>query len=451
MRQQRCLRRAGLVAASAVIVLLAGCREELPARSDEAHGSPPSAAAPKQVTLAIRDDWDKGHDLAEVGRDFALINELGVNVLFVNIGWDDYEPEKDRFDFEWLHQFVELAARHGIKLRPYICYKPWWEGDGGWNSPPSDYQQWRDFCAKLGEEMKRHPNVLSYEIWLEENSRMWWRGTADQYRELLESAASALRSADPDCLIALGGFTCPDDDYLRACAEGSSDQYFDVVPLHCYNETWAPEALEEYLSPRYSESFFSVLDGEAGGKPLWMSECGYSTMDRSEEDQANYIARAVSYFLADPLARNRFALFTCYELRDLPEGSQMIGDEHNYHFGLCRSDGSKKLAFRTYRLLVSLLDGRSVRAADGRVRITATSGSLGAEHHHLLQRADGAQILFVYDKENAATVQATLSDPGAACTSWRLDGTSEPWADFDGANISGIALDPGQVRIFEIR
>jgi len=451
MRQLRCLRGAGLVAASGIIFLVAGCRGELPARRDDAHYSPAAAAAPKQITLAIRDDWDKGHDLGEIAGDFALINELGVNVLFVNIGWDDYEPEKDHFDFDWLHQFVELAARHGIKLRPYICYKPWWEGDGRWNSPPSDYQQWRDFCARLGEEMKRHPNVLSYEIWLEENSRMWWGGTADQYRELLKSAATALRRADPDCLIALGGLTCPDDEYLRACSEGASEQHFDVVPLHCYNETWASEPLEEYLAPQYSDSFFSVLDEEGGGRPLWLSECGYSTMIRSEEDQANYIARAVSYFLSDPLARNRFALFTYYELRDLAEGSQMIGDEHNYHFGLCRSDGSKKLAFRTYRLLVSLLDGRSVRAADGRVRITATSGSLGAEHHHLLQRADGAQILFVYDKENAATVQATLSDPGAACTSWRLDGTSEPWADFDGANISGIALDPGQVRIFEIR
>jgi len=433
------------VSAAIIALLLSGCRP-----GDVNPGSAPPTEDLKQITLAIRDDYDKGHDLDEIAKDFALVRELGIDELFVNIGWDDYEPEKDVYDFDWLHQFVELAAEHGIKLRPYICYKPWWEGDGRWNSPPSDFQQWRDFCARLGEEMKRHPNILSFEIWLEENAEMWWTGDAPQYVALLQHASETLRAANPRWQIALGGFTHPDRWFLAECTESDIEILYDIVPLHCYNETWADAALEEYFNRGYTGPFLTMLDEEGGGQPLWMSECGYSTMERTEEDQANYIARAVAYFLADPASDDRFSLFTYYEIKDLPEGEAMIGDEHNYHFGLCRSDRTKKLAFHTYQMLVKLLNGRTVAAADSRVVVEATEGEFGDEYHHLLVRADGSQVLFVYDKQAAATAKATLALPGRTCTKWNLDGSSQTWADFDGNTISNIDLTPGHVCIFEI-
>jgi hypothetical protein len=209
--------------------------------------------------------------------------------------------------------------------------------------------------------------------------------------------------------------------------------------------------LGEYFNSSYTGPFLRLLDEEGGRKPLWMSECGYSTMDRSEEDQANYIARAVPYFFADPASDDRFSLFTYYELKDLPVGSAMIGDEHNYHFGLCRSDRSKKLAFYTYRMLVALLQGRVVRAAAAQVATAATEGEFGELHHHLLQREDGTQILFIYDRENAATAEAALMAAGSTCTQGELDGRSRPWPHFNGTTISNIVLTPGQVRIYEIR
>src|SRR5688500_7656684 len=80
----------------------------------------PAAAFTKNVSFAILEDYDKGQDLREVERDFELMKQLGVRTWRGSIGWDDYEPERDRYDFEWLHRFAELAARHGIELRPYI-------------------------------------------------------------------------------------------------------------------------------------------------------------------------------------------------------------------------------------------------------------------------------------------------------------------------------------------
>jgi hypothetical protein len=410
-----------------------------------------SSARPKMLTLAVRDDYEKGDDLSQIARDFALCNELGVTEMFVNIGWDDYEPDRDTYDFAWLNEFVRLAAEHEINLRPYICYPPLWAADA-WNAPPHDIGEWSDFCAILGTELRKHRNVLSYEIWLEQNSEMWWTGTRDQYKAVLKAAAQALRAADPDCQVLIGGLTFADYEWIEGCTQADFEQYYDVVPFHCYHETWGPEGvpLEASLGEQYREWFVPALDERGGGKTIWMTECGYSTLDRSEEQQANYIARAVSYFFADPDTLNRIDRFTYYELKDLAPGAMKIGDDHNYHFGLCRADGTKKLAFHTYRLLVTLLDGKVVVPADYEVTLRATGGSFGDEHHHLLKRSDGTQVLFLYDRENAVTCDVTLPLRGDTCTKWNLDGTSVTWDDFDGRTISDIPLMPEQVWIFEI-
>ena len=405
----------------------------------------------ERVTLALREDYEKGDDLSDIAKDFALMNELGIGELQFNIGWDDYEPRPGVYDFAWLHKFVDLAAQHGIKLRPYICYPPGWAAKA-WNSPPADLDHWREFCLALGRDMKRHPNILSYEIWMEQNSQMWWAGTIEEYRSLFDQAAEALRSADPDCEIFFDGLTVPNHQWLDVFADGATD-CGDAVLLHCFHETWGPRgvAIEDSLGPLYTDHFLPVVERRAAGKPIWMSECGYSTLNRSEESQANFIARAVPHFLANTAGGHRFTRFTYYETKDLPEGSPMIGDEHNYHFGLCRADRTKKLAFHTYALLAKLLNGRAIAPADHEVSITAIEGCFGKQYHHLLKRDDSAQILFVYDKENSVTARAVLATSGKTCTKYALDGTSQMWPGFDGHTISDLQLSPGDVSVFEIK
>jgi hypothetical protein len=106
-----------------------------------------------------------------------------------------------------LEQFVSLAAEYNIKLRPYIAYTPGWAGKSGggdadvWNDPPADYAQWYTFVYNLAAALSDHPNLLSYEIYNEENSDQWWDGTNAQYKETLRQAARAIRAADrmPRC------------------------------------------------------------------------------------------------------------------------------------------------------------------------------------------------------------------------------------------------------------
>src|SRR3954469_16033715 len=128
----------------------------------------------KRIGFSILEDYDKGGDLADVARDFALFRELGITTWRGSFGWDDYEPTRRHYDFDWLHRFADLAAKYGITLRPYIGYTPAWASAGGkdkdaWNDPPRNPDDFGRFMRALATAMRRHRNLVSYEIYNEEN------------------------------------------------------------------------------------------------------------------------------------------------------------------------------------------------------------------------------------------------------------------------------------------
>jgi hypothetical protein len=405
----------------------------------------------KDVSFAILEDYDKDQDLREVERDFELMKQLGVRTWRGSIGWDDYEPERDRYDFEWLHRFAELAARHGIELRPYIGYTPAWASGGGsddqaWNDPPASLAEWSDFVGRVVGAMRRHPNIRSWEIYNEENVRLWWDGTAEQYAAVLAAGALAVKKADPGAELLLGGLVWPDPEWVdRACAAAR----VDVVPFHAYPETWTPDSVdvERYLDRGYRDHFITTVREQCGDRPIWINETGYATIEgRSERDQANWWARAFATFLADPHVEH----LGIYEIKDLPPGSPVIGDAPNYHLGLTRPDRTPKLAFHTVNLLTDLLDTGRLTVADGELDVRVSAGTAGALYHHLFVRPDGRQILIVWDKRSGPALDVTLARRGSRVTEYTLDGRAVPFPQFDGRTLRRVRLTSGHVRIFDI-
>ncbi|HEX5581509.1 MAG TPA: beta-galactosidase, partial [Gemmatimonadaceae bacterium] len=132
VRATRCIPKSApswaLAGLACALTLAPACTARGPAAgatTTEVRAAAP-AAFTKRLEFAILEDYDKGDDLAEVERDFRLMRELGVTTWRGSFGWDDYEPDSGRYDFEWLHRFAERAARHGIRLRPYLGYTPEW-------------------------------------------------------------------------------------------------------------------------------------------------------------------------------------------------------------------------------------------------------------------------------------------------------------------------------------
>ena len=417
----------------------------------------PQPVFEKPLSFSILEDYDKGESLAEVEADFRLFRELGVSTWRGSFGWDDYEPEPGVYDFAWLHRFAELAARHGIALRPYIGYTPAWAAapggadDAPWNNPPADALQWQRFAFEMASAMKRHANVLSFEIYNEQNSPMWWDGSAADYATVLALGSAAVRAADGDDLVLLGGITYADLSWLEQVCRRVDDEAFDILPMHVYAETWPDDvAVETVLNHdgNFHAEFLPEADRLCGRKPLWINETGFATTPgkRNEEDQANWWARAMATFAADP----RVEHVGIYEIKDRPLGADVIGEPENHFLGLTYPDRRKKLAFHTVQRLIALLDTGTLTVADALLDVQVRGGREEDLYRHVFIRPDGRQVLFLWDRAGDPVLEVRLPRAGSRVTEYGLDGTHRPYLSFDGRRLDGIALVPGKVRMFEI-
>jgi hypothetical protein len=412
--------------------------------------TPPS----KQITFSILEDYDKGEDLADVARDFDLFAELGVATWRGSFGWDDYEPRRGAYDFQWLHRFAALAAARGITLRPYIGYTPAWAASGGtdadaWNDPPNDLHAWSQFVGTLAAEMRPHTNIVSYEIYNEENVRQWWDGTPAAYREVLRRAADAIRAANPHVHVLLGGMVFADVEWIEAvCDENGGGRTVDVIPFHAYPETWTPAdvTVETYLPPSFDMDFSHAADTACGRKPLWINETGYATTPgRTEAEQAHWWARAIATFAATP----RIEHIGIYEIKDARQDRPVIGDAPNYHLGLADVNRRKKLAFNTVKRLVAMLGNRSF--APSRPRIVVSGGATtGKVYCYLFSRDDGRQILFTWTRSGTATIDVELGPAASRAIEYEIGGNVSGRLDVAGGHLRGLSLQPGIVRLFEI-
>jgi hypothetical protein len=384
-------------------------------------------AGAKPVAFAVLQDYDKGTPLDSIARDFALIRRLGADTWRGSFGWDDYEPERGVYDFAWLHRFVETAARHGVRLRPYIGYTPAWAANGGsgdgqdWNDPPRSLADWARFVQRLAGELRRHGNVLSYEIYNEENVPMWWDGTAEAYAEVLARAGDALRAAGSPAALVLGGLVWPDPEWIAtACGSGDTGSRIAAVPVHAYAETWTPDSVtvERWLEGGYRERFLPAVRDRCGAKPVWINEAGFATANgRSERDQASWWVRAIATFLADSAVQ----AIGIYQLHDQQPTAEVFGEAENRLLGLVRLDGTPKLAFRTVQLMLRLLNTGRLAVRDEAIAASVVAGRPGRLHHHLFERPDGRRVLVVWDESGHPTVALRIA-PAAGVTEFGLDG-----------------------------
>jgi len=409
------------------------------------------AAVVKPVSFAILEDYDKGDDLKDIARDFALFRELEITTWRGSFGWDDYEPERGRYDLDWLEQFVQLAYAYGITLRPYLGYTPEWAArEGGqdedvWNNPPKDLDRFTRFAEAVASRFRNYRNLPSYEIYNEENVPMWWDGDARTYAQLLARGARSIRRADSDARILFGGLVFPDVKWIETvCSERGIRDAFDVLPFHAYPETWTPPdvTVENYLSG--VDDFARSADDSCGPKAIWINETGFATVPgKSEREQAAWWVRAIATFLAHP----RIEHIGIYEIKDLPTDKPVIGDAPNYHLGLTRSDRSKKLAFHTVDMLTDLLDTGTLQVIDEAIRVSGGTNVF----HHAFERPDGDRVLIIWTRNAAEHVEITTDTSYRSVVELALDGSSSNRPPIDAHVAQSVDLEQGSPRVFRLQ
>ncbi|MDF3057671.1 MAG: hypothetical protein K0R17_1886 [Rariglobus sp.] len=379
----------------------------------------------------------------------------GARVLRIAFGWDAIEPGRGHYDWSFWDDFVRMAVdEFGIKLIPYVCYTPQWaasdDGADFWRSPPRDPEDFARFMTTIVGRYKHA--IHSWELWNEPDNRAYWLGTREQFATLVRAGSRAVRAADPQATVVLGGIATETDFLEGLFLTDGIAPAVDVVNLHSYFETWHPDAIETL--PAYVSRAAEIVREHGENEPLWMAETGYSSVGGravvSEVYRARYhgehtaeaqaAALAKTFVLA--LATGELPLVAWYRINDLPTSEEVIGDDNNRHLGVRGKDGAEKPALTTFTLLTRWFQ-QPYRILTPVVRSLTTDDSPVEVHAFALR--DGRQLIAVWlgtpetpaDGANATTSTKLVEDtrltrvhvslPKVRATSVRItDATGKP-------------------------
>ena len=220
------------------------------------------------------------------------------------------------------------------------------------------------------------PRVAAWEIWNEPDMDGTWlpRANPGAYAQMLRKAHDAIKASDPTALVLNGGVYVFDGvgqgAFMDRVVELAGWDSFDVLSLHPWLIDHAPDD-PALINPR--EHFDVTVPGRltlaknwaaarGGGKPIWVTEIGWSTCGgacapqfaKSEDQQADYMLR--TFVLAASVGVQHVSYF---QLEDKFGGAQQPWGPA----AILYDDLRPKPAYSAYGVLVAQLQFASYQGS----------------------------------------------------------------------------------------
>jgi hypothetical protein len=268
---------------------------------------------------------------------------------------------------------INKEVARGIDVVGVATYTPQWAAPDPKKAAPTNvpanlnlafddpHNWWGQYMYKLASRYKGKINT--WVVWNEvdlytQALRYTFDGNEDDYYQLVKVAYQAVKKANPDAKIALGGMTYWYDKlngrvpYLERLlylmqkdpTAVAHNEYFDIVTIHQYSNP-----LNIFAA---SEKFQEILDRYGLRKPIWIGESNVVPYDdpghkidkplhATMDEQASYVIEAFALARAAHVAR-----MSIYKMVDeAPEGPGEL-------YGLVRNDGSTRPAYAAYKTAV---------------------------------------------------------------------------------------------------
>jgi len=150
--------------------------------------------------------------VAQSDKEIAMMKSAGFGACRMDFDWGKLEPTEGTYNWTRMDDiFAKLAAAQ-IAPAPMVGYTARWASTGDTKSP--DFRDWMmaapapdKYVAFLKTAVARYQGkALSWEIWNEPDLSSW-RGTPDQYADLLGSAVAGAHEVDPHAIVTNGGIS----------------------------------------------------------------------------------------------------------------------------------------------------------------------------------------------------------------------------------------------------
>ncbi len=259
--------------------------------------------------------------LRTFGEEMRYIQELGVGTIRVPLQWQFVKIRPGEYDWSTLDRLLGVAQAKQIEvlftLRTTFReatkkHKP--QKDAiRISSPSMDRKEWVHFVESLANRYRG--KGVSYEIENEVNGEAFWKGTLEEYLELLKTGFDVIKKADPQAKVLPSAMGCGivrnfqselarqegwkwHDSWLQPIL---STKKFDVVNVHDYH--FPSDITANGLTFRsYLEHIHDLMKKSGlGDRPIWITETGYVSspadasgrMDNgSHEKQAKWLTEA---------------------------------------------------------------------------------------------------------------------------------------------------------------
>jgi hypothetical protein len=310
---------------------------------------------------------------AELGRGLADAGTVGAGWIRVDLAWYRVEPAPGVWNWSAFDRTEAQAQHDGLRILAILDQAPSWARKASCAAqlwcPPADDNAFATFAAKAAQ---RYPTsvVGGWEIWNEENLSSYWAGGPDPagYTALLAAASTAIRAAQPQAEIALGGLALAENDgvtlspkkFLTGVAQRGGLKDVSAVGYHPYTFPTMPAKAAAFGDiGTGSGSLASILNHYgAADMPIWITEAGAAVTGAAadptgaqvatriaEQEQADYVTDLVKTATANPHVR---ALFWFSDI-DLPDQS--------LYYGLRRANGTDRPALTAFKDAITAFNG----------------------------------------------------------------------------------------------
>ncbi len=225
--------------------------------------------------------------------------QAGVKFNRTTIIWSLIQPNEGEWNWEKHDRLIDLLTSKGISPLGYFYFTPSW----AWKYPDCDQARWRgricaprsdawrNFVKKTVERYGCGPGgkcqIKYWEIWNEPNNNktnsedcsgggISLCGTLDDYFRMLRVAYKAIKTADPNATVVMGGLgqlSTLENKFLdqllaKKYQNKPCGDFFDVFNIHHYYQPGNPQSVlnglerVQQLKQKYGLT----------GKPVWVTE-----------------------------------------------------------------------------------------------------------------------------------------------------------------------------------
>ena len=283
------------------------------------------------------------HFTGQPKQDLDGLARGGFGWVRMDFFWSDIEKVKGVYDFSAYDSLLTgLTARH---IKPLFILD--YGNDLYEKGSPSTHEA-RAAFARFAAAAANHyrGKTILWELWNEPNGGFWKpQSDVAAYGALALATARAIKAADPNATVLAPGTSGIPLDFLEALFKQGLLNDIDAVSVHPYRGSSPETAANDFLALRLLIHRYAP---KGRNIPLVSSEWGYTTVNVTEQQQAQYLARAWLSNLAEGV---RLSIW--YDWHD--DGTDPKNGEH--HFGTVRNDYSLKPAFLAAQTLTHALSG----------------------------------------------------------------------------------------------